>query len=177
MAGPSDQVRGHACSGHLAQRCRVGKGGRETSIDALRRIRHAHAVEFDPPRGVAWARREERAFAHATGDSRHLTPPWLPSRRDELLQRERLGQEIVTARVRQALLEGVLGVAGHEDDLEVGVALAQLLEQRRARPFPASPRRRRRDRRRRRAAPAPRSPRRRCRPRSRCSRATSARGH
>src|SRR5580692_10247199 len=50
---------------------------------------------------------------------------------DQLLQGERLGQEIVLARIRQALLEGVLGVAGHEDDLEVGIVLAQLLEQRR----------------------------------------------
>jgi hypothetical protein len=52
------------------KRCGVGKDGRETLIDALRRFRRAHAPERNPPRGFAWARREERAFAHPTGGSK-----------------------------------------------------------------------------------------------------------
>jgi hypothetical protein len=39
---------------------RVGKGGRETSIDALRRVRRAHAEQLNLPRDFAWARRQER---------------------------------------------------------------------------------------------------------------------
>src|SRR5437016_12503001 len=47
--------------------------------------------------------------------------------RDELLERERLGQEVELLAVGQALFEGILRVAGHEDDLDVRIALAQLL--------------------------------------------------
>ena len=36
---------------------------------------------------------------------------------DQLLERERLGQERKLLALRQALGEGFLGVAGHEDDL------------------------------------------------------------
>jgi hypothetical protein len=39
---------------------RVGKGGRETSIDAPRLVRRAHAEQLNLPRDFAWARRQER---------------------------------------------------------------------------------------------------------------------
>ena len=39
------------------ERCRVGKGGRETSIDAPRRVRRAHAQQLNLPTDFAWARR------------------------------------------------------------------------------------------------------------------------
>ena len=48
---------------------------------------------------------------------------------DQLPERERLGQEIELLVVGQALVEGVLGVAGYEDDLDLGVALLELLHQ------------------------------------------------
>jgi hypothetical protein len=38
----------------------VGKGGRQTSIDAPRRVRRAHAEQLNPLRDFAWARRKER---------------------------------------------------------------------------------------------------------------------
>src|SRR5258705_6909187 len=50
---------------------------------------------------------------------------------DELLERERLGQEIELLVVGQRLVEGVLCVAGHKDDLDVGFALLELFHQRR----------------------------------------------
>jgi len=43
----------------------VGKGGRETSIDAPRRFRRAHAEPLKLPRDFTWARRKS-AFAHPT---------------------------------------------------------------------------------------------------------------
>jgi hypothetical protein len=47
----------------------VGKGGRETSIDAPRRVRRAHAEQLNLPKGFAWPRRHSpsqmmSAFAH-----------------------------------------------------------------------------------------------------------------
>jgi hypothetical protein len=42
------------------QRKRVAKGGRETSIDAPRRVHRAHAGQLNLPRNLAWARRQER---------------------------------------------------------------------------------------------------------------------
>src|SRR5215207_4699419 len=53
-------------------------------------------------------------------------------RLDELLQAEGLGEEVEFLALRQVLAKGVLGVARDEDHLEVGVALAQLAEKRRA---------------------------------------------
>src|SRR5436190_10829463 len=41
--------------------------------------------------------------------------------RDELLERERLWQEVELLAVGQALFEGILRVAGHEDDLDVRI--------------------------------------------------------
>jgi hypothetical protein len=43
-------------------------------------------------------------------------------RRDQLAEREGFWQEGELLVFRQALLEGVLGIAGDEDDLEVGIA-------------------------------------------------------
>src|SRR3974377_855522 len=48
--------------------------------------------------------------------------------RDELLKGERLGQEIELLVIGQAL-ESVLGIARHKDDLDIRIALAQLLNQ------------------------------------------------
>ena len=60
------------------QRGRVGKGGRETWIDAPRRVRRAHAAQLNLPRDFARARRHspsktgvnalKSAFAHLTCD-------------------------------------------------------------------------------------------------------------
>ena len=47
-------------------------------------------------------------------------------------QRERLWQEGKLLVLRQALLEGVFGIARDEDDLEIGIFLAHRLQQRRA---------------------------------------------
>src|ERR1700757_2629640 len=71
---------------------------------------------------------------------RSVPPPGEPSPRlhrllhrgDELAQRKRLWQEVELLAFGQALLEGVLGIAGDEDELDVGVLLAHRLEQRRA---------------------------------------------
>src|SRR3954462_14007400 len=51
---------------------------------------------------------------------------------DELLEAEGFGEKVEVLAIGQVLLEGVLGVARHEDDLQVRVALAQLAQQRRA---------------------------------------------
>ena len=58
-------------------------------------------------------------------------PERLLDRDGELLQRERLRQEVEVLALRQVLAEGVLGIAGDEDDLQVRPRLAQLAEQRR----------------------------------------------
>src|SRR5262249_35300002 len=50
--------------------------------------------------------------------------------RDQLLERERLGQELELAAVRQALGERLLGIARYKDDPQLRAALAQFLEQR-----------------------------------------------
>src|SRR4051812_2906468 len=50
---------------------------------------------------------------------------------DELLQAERLGEEVELLAFGQVLAEGVLGVARDEDHLEVGIELAQLAKERR----------------------------------------------
>src|SRR4029077_1652595 len=49
---------------------------------------------------------------------------------DQLLEGERLGEEVELRRIGQALVEGILGVTRHEDDLDIGLALLELLHQR-----------------------------------------------
>src|SRR5262245_65307799 len=51
---------------------------------------------------------------------------------DKLLERERLGQEVELLAVGQVLVEGVLGIARHKNDLDIGLALPELLHQRRS---------------------------------------------
>src|SRR5262249_37729912 len=46
---------------------------------------------------------------------------------DQLLEGERLGEEVELRRVGQALVEGILRITRHEDDLDVGLALLELL--------------------------------------------------
>ena len=103
-----------------------------------------------------------------------LPPERLLDRDGELLERERLGQEVEVLAVGQVLLEGLLGIARDEDDLELRPGLAELAQERRpvelrhhhvgddevdlAACLPASPR----------------APRRRRRPRRPCSRARPA---
>src|SRR5207248_8747457 len=53
-------------------------------------------------------------------------------RRDQLAKRERLWQEGKLLVLRQALLEGIFGIAGDEDDLEVRIAAAHRFQERRA---------------------------------------------
>src|SRR5215211_2336411 len=50
--------------------------------------------------------------------------------RDELLEREGLGQEGELAALGEVLLERILGIPRDEDDLQRGIALAHLLQQR-----------------------------------------------
>src|SRR5437764_15398108 len=52
--------------------------------------------------------------------------------RDQRAERKGLWQEGKLLVLRQALVKGLFGIARDEDDLEVGVALAHFLEQRRA---------------------------------------------
>src|SRR5262245_38740627 len=78
--------------------------------------------------GIPDADRVARMQRAARSSPRHCLLP----RGDELLQGEGLGQKIELLLVGHALVERILGIARHEDDLDVGVALAQLLQKGRA---------------------------------------------
>src|SRR5437764_10505750 len=69
-----------------------------------------------------WAAGAERI---GTAASHRLAADYLFDLAGELFEVEGLGQEVDVAVAVEALAEGVFGVAGDEDDLHLGVALAQ----------------------------------------------------
>ncbi len=72
---PSQERRGDTVWWPCAPSRRAGKGGHETSIDVLRRVRRAHAEQLSPLRGFAWARRPRAPLPtlHARASSRLIT--------------------------------------------------------------------------------------------------------
>ncbi len=73
----------------------------------------------------SWTPRRRSRWSSGAG----LPPQRLLDRDGELLEREWLRQEVKLLALGQVLAEGVLGVAGNEDDLEVGARLAKLSQQ------------------------------------------------
>src|SRR6185312_15021064 len=113
-----------------------------------RRVVPVYARIYKAVAGAGMSQSDARASVapRARPENELLSCPGEPRRRspalhrhglfhfgDELLERERLGEKIELLPVGgQMLLERILGVAGHENDLQLRVALAQFAQQRRA---------------------------------------------